>query len=113
MGFGNAYDYNSFAPSQYPLANRLIVDGQLGQTILIECKNLKETTFMDDEKMFKKIEYFERRDPKHELFWILVVSFPNFSKSVKQLIEINGINLVVPTLQQQEKTPNKKYRTYT
>jgi hypothetical protein len=95
LKFREEYDCNSFTVSNYPLANHLIVDGQVGKTILIECTNFKKTTFMNDAIMLNKIEYFSRRDPEGKFIWVLVVSYQNFSRHIKQLLDFKGIYLVV------------------
>jgi hypothetical protein len=45
--------------------------------------------------MQNKLEYFTRKDPAHLLIWVLIVSFANFSKFVKQQIDKMGITLIV------------------
>jgi hypothetical protein len=110
LGFETEYDHNSFAESDYALDNHLVVDGQVGQTILIECTNFKKTTTMGDKVMLNKIDYFRRRDPSHECIWVFVVthtSHSNFSKYIKKLIEIRGIHLVVLGLTATKENPEQ------
>ena len=91
------YKHNEFSESKYPLENGLIVDGELrisGRHILIEATNPKETTFLNDEIMQKKIAYFQRRDPFHLCDWVLVCSYTKWSKKVKDSMEKLGIEVV-------------------
>lgn len=85
-------DHNRFDDS-YPLDNHNIVD-ITSESSLTECTNPKETTWMNDEVMAKKLQYFIRRDPLHLLKWILIISFANFSDAIKQLIQQMRIELI-------------------
>jgi hypothetical protein len=94
-GLGSQYDHNSFSPSLYVNDNHNIVDGVLENKALFEMTNPKETTFLSDEIMLNKLDYFTRKDPKHFLIWFLIVSFANFSSFITQLIDKLGITLIV------------------
>lgn len=93
MKFGDRVDHNRFDDS-YPLDNHNVVDIVVKGKALVECTNPKETTWMGDEIMGKKLDYFQRIDPQHFLVWFLIVSFANFSDAIKQLIKRLGIILV-------------------
>jgi hypothetical protein len=96
LGLGSVYDHNSFKPWKYPLDNHNIVDGVLQNYALVECTNPKETTFMNDNIMRKKLDYFIRKDPKHFYpFWVLIVSFMScLSTAILDLIDRLGIILI-------------------
>jgi hypothetical protein len=85
-------DHNNFDDS-YPLDNHNVVD-IVTETALIECTNLKPTTFLNDEDVKKKLDYFPRRDPTHLFAWFLICTFANFSNSIKQLMQKLGIILI-------------------
>lgn len=85
-------DHNNFDDS-YPLDNHNVVD-IVTETALIECTNLKSTTFLNDEDVKKKLDYFPRRDPTHLFAWFLICTFANFSNSIKQLMQKLGITLI-------------------
>jgi len=93
MKFGDRVDRNRFDDS-YPLDNHNVVDIVVRGKALSECTNPKETTWMDDDIMQKKLDYFNRVDPHHFLIWFLIVSFANFSESIKQQIRKAGIVLI-------------------
>jgi hypothetical protein len=93
MKFGDRVDHNRFDDS-YPLDNHNVVDIVVKGKALVECTNPKETTWMSDEIMSKKLDYFHRIDPYHFLVWFLIISFANFSDAIKQLIKRLGIILV-------------------
>ncbi len=94
-GLGSQLDHNNFNPSFYPNDNHNIVDIVIKDKALIECTNPKESTFLSDEIMQNKLDYFERKDPKHLFKWFLIVSFAVFSSFIKQLIDKLGITLIV------------------
>jgi hypothetical protein len=94
-GFGSELDHNTFNPSKYPFDNHNIVDIVITNKALIECTNPKETTFLSDEIVKEKLDYFTRKDPKHLLPWFLIISFAVFSDTIKQLIDKLGITLIV------------------
>jgi hypothetical protein len=93
-GLGSILDRNSFKPSEYPLDNHNIVDMVLEEHALVECTNPKQSTFMEDSVMQKKLDYFPRKDPLHWLVWILIVSFAVFSSHIMDRIEALGIILI-------------------
>jgi len=86
-------EHNDFTEEAYPLDNHNIVDIATPDS-LIECTNPKETTWMNDEVMAKKLQYFIRKDPLHSLFWTLIVSFANWSQAIMELINRMGIRLI-------------------
>lgn len=43
-----------------------------------------------------KLDYFQRADPKHLLFWVLIVSFTNFSQYIHE--QINKLNIILVVL---------------
>ena len=94
-GLGSQVDHNNFNPYFYPLDNHNVVDVVIKDKALIECTNPKETTFLNDEIMLNKLDYFNRKDPSHLLVWFLVVSFAVFSNAIRQLIDKLGITLIV------------------
>lgn len=94
-GCGSGLDHNNFDPTKYPFDNHNVVDIVKKDSVLAECTNPKETTWMNDPIMINKIEYFQRKDPFHRLMWILIVSFANFSDHIKNLIDRYGIILIV------------------
>jgi hypothetical protein len=94
-GLGSIVDHNNFDPSIYPNDNHNVVDIVLKDKALIECTNPEPTTFMGDEIMENKLDYFHRRDPFHSLLWVLIVSFAVFSNAIMQRIKQLGIILVV------------------
>jgi hypothetical protein len=94
MGLGGIYEHNDFNPRIYPNEKSHIVDGEIKQIALYECTNPKETTFLNDEIMANKLNYFWRKDPEHLQMWVLVVSYANFSDYIKQLINEYGIVLI-------------------
>lgn len=93
MKFGDRVDHNRFDDS-YPLDNHNVVDIVVKGKALVECTNPKETTWMGDEVMGKKLDYFQRIDPHHFLVWFLIISFANFSDAIKQQIKKMGIVLI-------------------
>jgi hypothetical protein len=94
MKFGERVDHNRFDDS-YPLDNHNVVDIVVKGKALIECTNPKETTWMTDEIMGKKLDYFHRTDPQHWLIWFLVVSFANFSQAIMDRIKRLKIHIVI------------------
>lgn len=98
MKLGSRVDHNSFNPSQYGQDNHNIVDIVVKDKALIECTNPKETTFMNDSIMNEKLDYCERKDPKHSLIWILLVSFAVFSTAIMERIKRMGAILIVLNL---------------
>jgi hypothetical protein len=94
LGFGSILKHNNFDPSIYPHENSLIVDEVLEDKALIEATNPKPSTFLNDNVIAEKIDYFIRKDPKHLLLWVLVCSFANFSDYIRQLIDKLGIILI-------------------
>ena len=86
--------HNDFNPSKYAFDHHNTVDIVVEEKILIECTNPKESTSMNDTIMDSKIEYFHRQDPKHNMLWVMVVSFLVFSKEMKAKIRSEGIHLV-------------------
>jgi len=86
-------EHNDFTEEAYPLDNHNVVDIATSDS-LIECTNPKETTWMNDEVMAKKLQYFIRKDPDHSLFWTLIVSFANWSQAITELINRMGIRLI-------------------
>jgi hypothetical protein len=95
LGLGSILDHNSFNPSIYPNDNHNVVDIVLKDKALFEATNPKASTWLSDDVMSEKLNYFNRADPKHLLLWVLVVSFANFSDYVKQQINKLGIILIV------------------
>lgn len=93
MKFNEAVDHNAFDDS-YPTDNHNIVDIVVKGKALIECTNPKETTWMSDEIMRKKLDYFQRIDPHHYLIGFLIISFANFSDAIKHLIKKLGIIVI-------------------
>jgi len=93
MKFNETVDHNAFDDS-YPTDNHNVVDIVVKGKALIECTNPKETTWMSDEIMRKKLDYFQRIDPHHYLIWFLIISFVNFSDAIKHLIKRLRIILV-------------------
>jgi hypothetical protein len=92
MHLGNLVQHNDFNPKKYPNENSHIVDVEVTDKILVECTNPKETTWMDDDIMLNKLDYFTRKDPTHLLIWVLLVSFANFSEFIKcKITEMNII----------------------
>jgi hypothetical protein len=87
-------DHNSFERSEYPFDNHNIVDVVVENLALVECTNPKPSTWLDDNVINEKLDYFTRKDPKHTFLWILVVSFANFSEQIKRRIPRLGIILV-------------------
>lgn len=98
MKLGSRVDHNSFNPSQYGQDNHNIVDIVVKDKALIECTNPKETTFMNDSIMNEKLDYCERKDPKHSLIWVLLVSFAVFSTVIMERIKRMGAILIVLNL---------------
>jgi hypothetical protein len=85
---------NDFSPEKYPFEHDNIVDIKIEDLALIECTNPKESTFMNDEIMQKKIDYFERADFLHKFIWILIMSFANISNAIKKQLEDKHIFLI-------------------
>jgi hypothetical protein len=96
MHLGNLVEHNDFNPKKYPNENSLIVDSRVADKVLIEMTNPKESTWMDDSIMMNKLDYFHRADPKHLLFWVLIVSFTNFSQYIHE--QINKLNIILVVL---------------
>lgn len=94
MGLGKDISHNTFDPSKYPFDHELIVDSRIRNN-LFELTNPEETTFMNDKIMQNKIDYFHRADPKHLLNWFIVMSFAVISAFIKQLLNNEGITLIV------------------
>jgi len=89
--------HNSFDPSEYSFDHHNVVDAVVkvkGKTFDIEYTNPKETTFLNDEIIDSKIEYFHRQDPEHKDEWVLVISFPNISKESIEKLKKERITLV-------------------
>jgi hypothetical protein len=93
LKLGDKVDHNRF-DEQYGMDNHLIVDMAVKGECLAECTNPKQTTWMDDDIMENKLDYFRRADPHHFLVWFLIVSFANFSDAIKQQIKKMGIVLI-------------------
>jgi hypothetical protein len=90
------HSHNDFSPSKYVNDNHNVVDIVVTDKVLIECTNPKETTFMNDQILNSKIEYFHRKDPERKFpLWILVTSFLVFSKEIIEKLYNEGIQLVV------------------
>jgi len=87
-------DHNNFDPKKYPNDNHNIVDCVVANKMLIEETNPKSSTEMNDEIMLNKLDYFKRKDPAHLLFWVLVVSFANFSQFILNQIKQLNIHLI-------------------
>jgi len=90
LKLGDKVDHNRF-DEQYSMDNHNVVDIVVKGKALVECTNPKETTFMPDDVMDKKLDYFQRIDPHHFLIWFLIISFANFSEAIKQRIKRMGI----------------------
>jgi hypothetical protein len=86
--------HNDFSPEKYPFEHDNIVDIKIEDLALIECTNPKESTFMNDEIMQKKIDYFERADFLHKFIWILIMSFANISNAIRKQLEDKHIFLI-------------------
>jgi len=114
MKLGDEVDHNRFDDS-YGQDNHNIVDILAKRKALFECTNPKETTWMDDDIMENKIDYFQRADPHHFLVWFLIVSFANFSDAIKQLIKRLGIILIETGIHAEKsnfwQTINRLYHT--
>lgn len=105
LGFGSKVKHNSYDILKYPNEKRHVVDhvietpiyynGRHYRGILNEATNPAETTFYEDDIILSKIDYFMRKDPKHEYLWSITISWLNFSKAVLQRIEESGIVLNV------------------
>jgi hypothetical protein len=96
MKLNSLVDPNDFNPAKYPNDNHNIVDIAVSNKLLIECTNPKPSTEMNDSIMQNKLDYFTRKDPAHLLFWVLVVSFANFSEFI--LNKIKELNIILVTL---------------
>lgn len=96
MHLGNLVSHNNFDPRFYPNENSNIVDITISDKLLIECTNPKQSTWLDDEIMMNKLGYYTRKDPHHLLFWVLVVSFANFSQYIHE--QINKLNIILVVL---------------
>jgi hypothetical protein len=87
-------DHNNFDPKKYPNDNHNIVDIVVANKMLIEATNPKDSTEMNDSIMLNKLDYFQRKDPAHLLFWVLLVSFANFSEFILNKIKQLNIHLI-------------------
>jgi hypothetical protein len=94
MHLGDLVKHNDFNPKKYPNENSLITDIHVGDKAILECTNPKDSTEMNDQIMVNKLDYFHRLDPKHLLFWVLIVSFANFSEFMLNKIKELNIMLV-------------------
>jgi hypothetical protein len=87
--------HNNFEIDKYPFEHSLVVDSKIGTKVLVEMTNPKSTTFMGDNIMLEKLDYFKRADPAHKLIWVLLVSFAVFSQYIFEQIEKLNIHLIV------------------
>jgi hypothetical protein len=95
LGFNHKQiSHNDFSPEKYPFEHDNIVDIKIEDLALIEVTNPKESTFMNDEIMQKKIDYFERADFLHKFIWILIMSFANISNAIRKQLEDKHIFLI-------------------
>ncbi len=86
---------NDFSTSGYPSSIGLRVD-HIAENYLIEDTNPKKTTWYKDADIMQKFNHFIERDPAHKQTWVIITSFPNWSKKVKQwLIDHNVIVVVL------------------
>jgi hypothetical protein len=105
------HSHNDFSPSKYVNDNHNVVDIVVDNRVLIECTNPKETTFMNDQILNSKIDYFHRKDPEHKFpLWILVTSFMVFSKEILAKLYKEGIQLVVLDMRTTEDNIHKIVR---
>lgn len=93
LKLGDKVDHNVFDDS-YPMDNHNIVDIVVKEKALVECTNPKSSTWMNDDIMQKKLDYFQRADPHHFLIWFLIVSFANFSDAIFRQIKCLRIVLI-------------------
>ena len=77
----------------YPRSVGLSVDVHT-EKMLIECTNPKYTSWLEDEILEKKIDYFYKADPEHKKSWVLVTSFDNWSKAIKERLRTSNITVI-------------------
>ena len=95
-----AYDHNDFSPSKYPMENKLVVDGVAksldGQDkALLEMTNPAKENQLSEELASQKFDYFHRADPKHNLIWVMIISFIScLSKEQRELAKSLRIHII-------------------
>lgn len=92
--YGVPHKYNPLTFAHYAKATSLVCDLHL-EYLLIECTNPKESTWMNNQIMLSKIEYFKRVDKEHSKLWVIVTSFTNFYKKTQQAIKDNDVLVIV------------------
>jgi len=84
---------NPLNPAHYPRTHGLHVDVET-EHMLIEATNPKRTTWLDNDAMNEKIEYFAKADPEHKKQWILLASYRRWNKIITQRLSQLNITII-------------------
>lgn len=88
------FEGNPIDISHYPHScGNKHVDVETSQ-YLIEATNPKKQTWMNDQIMNEKIDYFFADDPEHKKQWILLTSYRHWSKNIDKRLRDNRITVI-------------------
>ncbi len=78
--------------------------------MLIEATNPRKGTWLNDEIMNEKIDYFLHDDPEHEKQWLIITSYKKWNKAIdKRIKELNIQVLILNTCINRHTVKNQYY----
>ena len=89
----NPKHYAHSANSKYN-SNKAHVDIET-EHMLIECTNPKRTTWLNDQIMNEKLDYFKHDDPNHARDWLIITSYKNWGKAIDKRIREDNYSVLV------------------